>query len=565
MHDVPKYDADFQHFAYVNPDAPKGGTLRLSAIGTYDNFNRYASRGLAAERSGELYDTLYTSSDDELGVYYPLIATQAEYSESWNWVAVDLNPNARFHDGEPITAEDFAFSFQKFLDEGVPQFRRYYADVSVYVEHPHRLIITIAQPDKEKLFSILALPVLPEHFWQDKDFSEPLSVPPVGSSAYYISDYKTGQQITYSLKEDYWGADIPVNKGRYNFEKIIYDYYRDSNVSLEAFKAGEYDLRSESSAKNWATLYTGPAFDNNQIIKDVIPHSIPRPMNALVFNTARPLFSDARVREALAYAFDFEWMNKALFYNAYSRTRSYFQSSPYEATDLPSEEELHYLTPLKAQLPARVFTESYQPPVSEGDGLIRRNLLVAKNLLADAGWIVRNQKLVNAETGEAFTFELMIYTPDQERTALPFQANLKRLGIDMNIRMVDTSQFTNRMRNQDYDMIDRGFNSNQYPSGGLKITWHSEFMDSSYNAASANEPAIDTLTELIAQSQGDGEALAALGPALDRVLQWHFYVIPKWHLSAYWVAYWDKFAKPETRPDYSLGLDTWWSTDAEKR
>ncbi len=563
MHTIPKYAIDFSHFDYVDPNAPKGGTIRFASIGTYDNFNRYASRGVAASRSGELYDALYTSSQDELGVYYPLIATQAEYSETWNWVAVDLHPEAVFHDGKPITAEDFVFSFQKFFDEGVPQFSKYYADVTVTAETTHRVIITLAEPDKEKLFGLLSLPVLPAHFWHDKDFSEPLNSPPVGSGAYYVSDYKLGQQVTYSRVDNYWAENIPVNKGHYNFDEIIYDYYRDSNVALEAFKAGEYDIRTETSAKSWATLYTGPAFERGEIATETIPHSVPQPMSALVFNTQRSLFKDPKVREALAYAFDFEWMNKALFYGQFTRNRSYFQSSPYEAQGLPSQAELAYLEPVRTQIPERVFTESYLPPVSHGDGLIRDNLLHAKRLLEDAGWVVRDQILVNEETGQPFTFELMIYTPDQERTALPFQANLKRLGIDLNIRMVDNSQFINRMRSQDYDMIDRGFNANRYPDGGLKIVWHSDFMDSSYNAAAVSDPAIDTLTEIIAQSQGDSEALAALGPAIDRVLQWNFFVIPKWHLNAYWVAYWKKLDKPETRPDYALGVDTWWSTEIQ--
>ncbi|WP_413111446.1 extracellular solute-binding protein [Thaumasiovibrio sp. DFM-14] len=563
MHTEPKYHADFDHFNYVNPEAPKGGTIKLATIGTFDNFNRYASRGVAASRSGELYDALFLASEDELGVYYPLIATQAEYSDSWDWIAVDINPSARFHDDIPITADDFVFSFDKFMTEGVPQFRKYYEDIRVTAEHAHRLIITLQEPDKEKLFGLLTLPVLPSHYWAGKDFSEPAITPPIGSGAYYIADYKLGQQVTYQLVDNYWAKDLPVNKGRYNFQQIIYDYYRDSNVALEAFKAGEYDFRSESSAKNWATLYQGPPFERGDIITETIPHSIPQAMSALVFNTERTLFQDAKVREALAYAFDFEWMNKALFYGQYSRNRSYFQSSPYEAKGLPNDAELDYLAPFIDQLPPRLFTETYNPPISDGDGLIRNNLLKAKYLLEDAGWVIQNQQLVHQDTGQYFQFELMISTPDQERTALPFQANLRRLGIDMRIRMVDSAQFVNRMRSRDYDMIDRGFNANRYPDGSLTIVWHSNYIDSTYNAAGVQDPIIDSLTMTIAESQGDGEALAALGPALDRVLQWNFFVIPKWHLNAFWVAYWDKFARPSLRADYALGLDTWWSTQVQ--
>ncbi|MGF1683629.1 extracellular solute-binding protein [Photobacterium minamisatsumaniensis] len=555
-----KYASDFTHFDYVNPKAPKGGRVTYAQVGTFDSFNRYASRGVSAAGSDTIYDTLFVPSSDEIDSFYPLIAEKVRYADDYSWMEVDINPKARFHDGEPITAADVAFTFNKFMTQGVAQYKVYFKDVkSVTVTSPLTARIEMTTPNREVLLAMVqGMNVLPEHFWKDKDLSQPLNTPPVGSSAYKISSYKAGQSVTYSLVDDYWAKDLPVNVGRNNFKTIQYDYYRDETVTLEAFKAGEYDIREENVAKFWATMYQGNNFDKGYIVKEEIPHQIPQSMQAFVFNTESPYFSNPKVREALSYAMDFEWMNKSLFYNQYNRTRSYFQNTEYEATGLPSKGELAVLEPIKNKVPARVFTESYEPPITDGSGRIRVQLRKALALMKEAGWEVQNKVMTNVETGEPFSFEILMYSPTTERLAIPVQKNLKLLGIDMKLRTVDTTQYIKRLRDRDFEMVSAGYSANSYPSPNLLIAWNSQFIDSTYNTAGVKDPSIDYLTEQIVKNQENPEKLLELGRALDRVLQWNFFVIPQWHISKFRVASWDKFSRPELRPKYNLGKDTWW-------
>lgn len=564
MRGEPKYPADFTHFEYVNPDAPKRGTLVLHTIGTYDTFHRYAQRGNAAVGSADLYDTLLTASEDEVEMYYGLIAKKVEYPVDHTWIIFHLNPAARFQDGKPITADDVVFSFNKFFNEGVPQFKQYYKNVEqVEALDAQRVQFTLSEGSKELLISLGGLRILPKHYWQDKDFSEPTTDVPVGSGPLTVSDYKMGQYVVYKRLDDYWGKDLPVMKGQLNFDEIRYDYYRDQTVAFEAFKAGEYDFRQESIAKNWATQYTGPQFDKGEIIKEEIPHDIPVGMQCLVFNVQRPFFQDRRVRRALNYALDFEWMNKNLFYDQYTRTRSYFQNTKYEATGLPGEDELTILEPFRGKIPEEVFTEEYNPPVTDGSGNIRPQLRQALRLLKQAGWEIKNKQLVNVRTGEPFEFELLLYSPSFERIAIPIQKNLERMGITMNIRVVDDTQFINRMRNRDFDMISHSYSAFHYPTSDLKIIWHSDYIDYTWNTAGVQNEVVDALVIGIEASQDDDDALLAYGRAFDRVLTWNHYVIPEWHISKFRVAYWNKFSRPEIRPKYALGLYTWW-IDPEK-
>ncbi len=555
-----KYQPDFTHFDYVNPDAPKYGTVTFGQVGTYDNFNRFASRGVAAAASGELYDTLMYSPADEIDAYYPLIAESVRYSDDYTWLELKINPKARFHDGVPITAHDVAFTFDKFMKEGVPQYRIYYQDIkSVTAKDDLTVRIDMAKPNREKLFSFAqSARVLPKHFWQERNLSEPLSEPPVGSGAYKITDYKSGQSVTYSLADDYWAKDLPVNVGRKNFKTIRYDYYRDDTVMLEAFKAGEFDFRLESSAKFWANSYTGANFDNGYIIKQEIPHQKPESTQGFVFNTKSDVFKDPKVREALTYAMDFEWMNKNMFYDQYKRTRSFFQNTDYEAKGLPSEGELAILNQFKDKLPPRLFTEEYQPPVTDGSGRIRSQMRTAFKLLKEAGWELKNKVMVNKQTGEPLSFELLIYSPTTERIAIPVQKNMSLMGIDMKIRTVDTTQYIKRLRDRDFDMVSSPFSENAYPSPNLMIVWNSNYLDSTYNTAGVTDPVVDYLTSEIAKNQQDSAKLLDLGRALDRVLQWGFYIIPQWHSGTYRVAMWDKFERPDVMPKYDLGQDTWW-------
>ncbi len=555
-----KYAADFQHFDYVNPNAPKYGKVTYGQVGTYDNFNRFASRGVAAAATGELYDTLMYSPSDEIDSYYPLIASKVRYSDDYTWLELDINPKARFHDGTPITAKDVAFTFKKFSTEGVPQYRVYYKDIkSVTAKDNLTVRIEMATPNREKMFSFAqSTRVLPEHFWKDHNLAEPLPEPPVGSAAYKITEYKSGQSVTYGLVDDYWAADLPVNVGRNNFAQVQYDYYRDDTVMLEAFKAGEFDLRQESSAKFWANSYTGVNFDKGYIIKEEIPHQKPEATQAFVFNTQSEMFKDPKVREAINYAMDFEWMNKNMFYDQYTRTRSYFQNTDYEAKGLPSKEELAVMEKFKGKIPERAFTEEYQPPVTDGSGRIRKQARIAFKLLKEAGWELKDKVMTHTTTGHPFEFELLIYSPTTERIAIPLQKNLQLLGINMKIRTVDTTQYIKRLRDRDFDMVSSAYSENPYPSPNLMIVWNSNYIDSTYNTAGVMDPVIDQLTMDIAQNQQHPEKLLTLGRVLDRVLQWNFFIIPQWHISQYRVASWDKFERPKTIPKYDLGVDTWW-------
>lgn len=564
MRGEPKYPADFTHFEYVNPDAPKGGTLALHTIGTYDTFHRYAQRGNAAIGSGELYDMLLVASEDEVEMYYGLIAEKVEYPADYTWIIFHLNPAARFQDGKPITAEDVVFSFHKFFDEGVPQFKQYYKNVAqVEALDPQRVKFTLSEGSQEMVISLGGLRVLPKHYWQDRDFSQPTTEVPVGSGPLTINDYKMGQYVVYKRLDDYWAKDLPVMKGQQNFDFIRYDYYRDETVAFEAFKAGEYDFLQESIAKNWATQYAGPQFDKGEIIKEEIAHEIPVGMQCLVFNVQRPIFQDRRVRMALNYALDFEWMNKNLFYDQYTRTRSFFQNTKYEAKGLPGEDELKILEPFRGKIPEEVFTQEYNPPVTDGSGNIRTQLREALALLKEAGWEIQDKKLVNVETGQSFEFELLLYSPSMERVAIPIQKNLERMGITMSIRVVDDTQFINRMRSRDFDMISGSYSASHYPTSDLKIVWRSDYLDYTWNTAGVQDEVVDALVDGIEASQNDDAALLAYGRAFDRVLTWNHYVIPEWHISTFRVAYWNKFTRPEIRPKYALGLFTWW-IDAEK-
>lgn len=559
MHGEPKYPADFQHFDYVNPDAPQGGTLRMHSIGTFDNFHRYATQGIAATGSTSIYDTLMTRSEDETNVLYPLIAEKIEYPKDFSWVIFHINPRARHQDGEAITAEDVVFSFNTFMEKGVPQFRQYFKKVEqAEILDRVRVKFTLSEGSKELIMSLADNVVLPKHYWETRDFSEPLTEVPLGSGAYTISDYKIGQYVVYERLDDYWGRDLPVNRGKLNFDYIRYDYYRDQNVAFEAFKAGEYDIHRENISKNWATLYTGPNFDRGYIVKEEIPHEIPQPMQAFIFNIQRPFFGDRRVRAALNYALDFQWMNANLFYKQYTRTRSYFQNTEYEATGLPSRQERRILEPIRSQISEEVFTEEYNPPVTDGSGNIRPQLRQALQLLRQAGWEIKDRRLVNSRTGEPMEFELLLYSPSMERVAIQVQKNFERMGITMNIRVVDTTQFTNRLRERDFDMISGGYSANYYPDTGLQIVWHSDYIDYTYNTAGVQDPTVDYLIEGIVARQDDEEALLHWGRALDRVLTWNHFVIPQWHISMFRVASWDKFSRPRTRAKYALGIDTWW-------
>jgi len=553
-----KYASGFTHFDYTNPAAPKGGSVTLSAIGTYDNFNRFALRGSPGIGTDTLYDRLFTSSDDESGSLYPLIAEYARYPDNYRWVEVSINPRARFQDGSPITAADAAFTFNMFMTQGVPQFRVFYKGVTAKAISRLTVRFELPQSDRDKMLSLLSSPVFPEAFWKNKNLAEPLSTPPPAGGPYRITAYKVGQSITYSRVKDYWAADLPVNKGRFNFDTIRYDYYLDDNVAFEAFKAGAFDFRAESSAKKWATQYNGNNFEHGYIVKQSVPNTVATDTSWLAFNIQHPQFADRRVREALSLLFDFDWMNKALFYNAYKRVNSYFQNTEYAARHYPDASELEILAPLKGQYPDDVINKIYQPPTTNGSGYDRNKLLQALELLKQAGWELKNQKLVNVKTGKPMRFELMLRSGGNDQWVLPFQHNLARLGITMDVRQVDSSQYLARLRKRDFDMVPTRYPASPVPDTGLQFYWASGYINSSYNTPGVSSPLIDNLIAQINQHQGDQTTLLTLGRVLDRVLLWNYYMIPMWYNASDRYAYWDKFSMPSTRPTYALGFDSWW-------
>lgn len=564
MNGQPKYGPDFTHFDYAFPDAPKGGTVRLAAIGTFDSFNPFIVKGNSADGMGLLFDTLTEQSLDEPFTEYGLLADRIELAPDRSFMTFHLREEARFHDGSPVTAADVAFTFRILVELGNPHYAQYYADVErIDVVDAQTVTFVFKANSSQELPLILGqLPVLSEASWQGRDFSASGLDVPMGSGPYRIGEFKAGQRLTFVRDPGYWGRDLPVNRGRHNFDNIIYDYYRDLTVTLEAFKAGEYDFRQEYNSKQWATGYTGPAVNAGMIRTESVPHKLSQGMQAFVFNTRRAIFADPLVRQALNFAFDFEWSNKNLFYGQYARSTSFFSNSDMASSGLPSEEERAILEPLG--LPAEVYMQEISLPVTDGSGNIRENLRTAADLLRRAGWSVEGGKLV--KDGQPFVFEMLLVQPDFERVVLPFQRNLARLGITMSVRMVDTSQYLERLRGFDFDMIVSSFPQSLSPGNEQRSFWHSASADmpGSRNYCGIKNPAIDTLVDLVIAAP-DRDALILRCKALDRALLWGWYVIPHWH-STYWrVAFWDKFGRPEKLADYGLDFQSWWiDTDKER-
>ena len=561
MHGEPKYGPGFTHFDYADPDAPKGGDVRLSAIGTFDNLNPYILKGVAAVGLGGLFETLMTSSDDEAFTKYGLLAESIEVPDDRSWAAFTLRAEARWHDGRPVTPEDVIWSLETLKTKGHPFYRTYFANIAKAERTGERSVRFTFSGGENRELPLIAgeLPILPRHYWEGREFGKTTLKPPLGSGPYRVKSLDPGRSITYERIKDYWGAEIPVNKGRNNFDTIRYDYYRDTTVALEAFKSGGYDFRIENTSKDWATAYDAPPVRQGLIKLEEIRHQRPTGMQAFVFNTRREIFRDPRVRRALAFAFDFEWSNKNLFYGQYTRTESYFSNSELASTGLPGPEELKILEPLRGQIPDQVFTETYKPPASDGSGNIRRNLRQGLSLLKQAGWVFKDRKLVKAETGLPFSFEILLSQPVWERIALPFVKNLERFGIEARVRTVDAAQYQKRTEDFDFDMTVDVFGQSLSPGNEQRDLWGSEAAgrQGSRNTIGIRDEAVDRLIELVI-SAPDRDSLIHRTRALDRVLLWGHYLIPHWHIRSFRVAYWDKFGRPPTNPKYDLGFDTWW-------
>ncbi|MFW6138531.1 MAG: extracellular solute-binding protein [Spirochaetota bacterium] len=562
-----KYPPGFDHFQYVNPDAPKGGKVKLGVVGTFDSLNPFILKGVTVSGAGLLFDTLTVQSDDEPFSEYGLLAEKMEVPEDRSWVTFFLRPEARWHDGSPVTSEDVIFSFETLMSKGHPFYRAYYESVEkVEKLGKYKVKFVFGEGTNRELPLIMGqLPVFSKAYYSKHPFAKTSLSPPVGSGPYKVVDVKPGRSITYQRDPNYWGRNLPVNKGRYNFDTISFEYYRDETVAIEAFKAGEYDFRLEHIAKVWATAYQGPEYEKGLLIKEELPNNNPAGMQAFVFNTRRSFFKDRKVRWALAHVFDFEWTNKTLFYGAYTRTESYFANSELASDGLPSEAELELLEPFRGRVPEEVFTREYHPPSTDGSGNIRENLRKALGLLREAGWEPRGGVLVNTSTGQPFRLEILIVQPSMERVIVPFKDNLKRLGIQANIRLVDNSQYINRVDNFDFDMIVHTWRQSLSPGNEQRNFWSSKAADTpgSENLAGIKSPAVDALIGKVI-SASDRKTLVVACHALDLVLLWGHYVIPHWHITKYRITYWNKFGRPSIKPKYSLGFtDTWW-VDPEK-
>ena len=564
----PKYPADFTHFDYVNPDAPKAGQIRLAAIGTYDNLNPFILKGVAAAGSLLLYNRLCTKSKDEPFTEYGQLAQSMQMPPDRSWVIFELHPEARWHDGVPISAADVIFSFKTLTTQGIPFFRTFYADVdTVFAIDERRVKFQFQEGTNREMPLIVGqLRILPAHYWQDRDFGATTLEPPLGSGPYKIADFEPGRSITYERVEEYWGRDIPVHKGRHNFDVIRYEYYRDRNVAIEAFKAGEYDYRSLGNSKEWATDYEGFAsVAEGRMVKEAIPHQLIRGMSGFAFNTRREKFKDRRVRRALAYAYDFEWTNKQLFYGLFDRSRSYWGNAALGSAGLPVGREMEILEEYRGRIPEEVFTAEYIPPTTDGSGQNRTNLRSAKKLLAEAGWSVVNGALTHVETGEVMRFEFLLGSSTHERVLGPVVQNLERLGIAATVRTVDAAQYQHRVKDFDYDIISAYWRQTLSPGNEQRNFWSSKASQShgSRNYAGVSDPVVDELIERQIAAP-DRETQVAITRALDRVLLWGHYVIPGSHSSAYRMAYWNKFSHLPEPARNGLGFpDTWW-WDADK-
>ncbi len=570
MHGDLAYPPDFKHFSYVVPNAPKGGTMTLNAIGSYDSFNPFIVKGDAAAMAGSLiYDTLMVHAADEPFSVYGLLAESIETPADRSWVVFRLRKEARWHDGMPVTADDVIWSFQTLREKGLPHYRGYYASVERTEKIDDRTVKFVFKPGENRELPLIVgdLTVLPKHYWESREFEKTTLDPPLGSGPYRIGRFEAGRFLHYERVEDYWGATLPVNVGRWNFDRMAINYFRDSNVATEAFKSGDYDFRAENASKTWATQYDIPPVQDGRIIKRTSPHKRPQGMQAFVFNTRRPIFRNRKLREALGYAFDFEWSNKNLFYGQYTRTRSYFDNSDLAATGVPSGAELAILEAYRDKLPPEVFTTEYNPPATDGSGRNRANLRKAAELLAEAGWKVdeKTRKLAHPDHGP-LVFEVLLYDPQFERIVLPFKKNLGRVGIDVEVRVVDTAQYIRRLDDFDFDVIVGGFGITASPGNELRAYWGSGFADvkGSPNRIGLKDPVVDALIDNVIAAP-DRQSLVQGVRALDRVLQWGHWVIPHWYIAYDRLVYWDKFGMPEVVPDLGVQVfDTWWVDPAKE-
>ncbi len=575
MHGEVKYKPGFTHTDYVNPDAPKGGTLKINDLGTFDSLNPFIIKGspaalLAYLGQSPLYDALMEQSTDEPFSMYGLLAESIERPADNSWVAFNLRKEAKWADGKPVTADDVVWTFNAMMEKGAPFFKAYYGDVkSVETTSPTRVIFKFSHNDNAELPLIISqLAILPKHYWtaEGRDIGNTTLTPPLGNGAYKIGAVSPGRSIEYVRNPDYWGKDLPINKGRNNFDRIVVDYYKDGHVALEAFLAGQYDYRLENTAKLWHTAYNTPPVQDGRIIKEEVKHQRPAGMQAFLYNMRRPVFTDIAVRKALAYAFDFEWSNKQFAYSEYTRTDSYFENSDLAApAGPPTGMELKILEQYRGQISDEVFTTRYQPPKNDGSGNMRESLRTAAKILDDAGWKLGTDGIRANAKGEKLKFEIIDANPMFERWVLPFIANLKKIGVQANFRVLDPAQYQNRMNDFDYDMTVGSIAQSDSPGNEQRDFWESSKADipGSRNYIGIKNKSIDDIIEKIIRAKSR-EELVAYCHALDRILLSGYYVIPHWHTDHFNLAYWKKLERPETLSPLTPGVsDTWWARNQD--
>jgi microcin C transport system substrate-binding protein len=560
-----KYPADFKHFDYVNPDAPKGG--RLSTIGTegrttFDSFNVFLLKGDAAQGLEYLFDTLMTRANDEPDAVYGLAASAAEIAPDGKSVTFQLRPEAKFADGSPLTADDVVFSFDTLKAKGHPRFGIALRDVDkAEASDAHTVRYTFKGDLTRDLPLVIAeLPILSKAYYTAHPFDQTSLEPPLGSGPYAIGEFKAGTYVLFKRRPDYWAKDLPVSVGRFNFDELRYDYFRDRRIELENLFSGNVGLREEFTSLDWATAYENvPAIKDGRIQRATLPDERPSGTQGFFLNTRREQFKDIRVREAMDLAFDFEWSNKNLFYSLYKRTQSFLENSPMKASGLPAPEELKLLEPFRDKLPPEVFAEPYVSPVTDGSGRNRDNLKKAKELLTAAGY-------GGAEAGgKTLKVEILIFEDGFERIIGPYINNLKKIGVDATIRLVDSSQYERRMKSFDFDVAIERYVLRLTPGVELKTYWSSQAakMEGSFNLAGIQDPVLDALTDRAIEAKSRAELVAACR-ALDRVLRAGHYWVPQWYKAAHNIAFWNRYSWPELKAKYDEGIiDTWWY-DADK-
>jgi len=563
------YPPDFQHFAYVNPDAAKGGTFSLMGWGgvtTFDSLNNYILKGDAAQGLELLFDTLMTRAADEPDAAYGLVARGAEVAPDGMSVTFTLRPEAKFNDGSLLTADDVVFSFEMLKTKGHPIYAQTLADVvKAEALDPHTVRYTFkGSLTRDLPLTVADLPIFSKAYYTKHDFAQTTLDPPLGSGPYTVGDVKQGRTISYKRNPNYWATDLPVNRGRWNFDEIRFEYFRDRTAGMEAFKAGTYDFREEFTSKVWATEYDFPAIRAGKVKKEVLPDETPSGTQGFFLNTRREQLKEPLVRKALDLAFDFEWTNRNLFYSLYTRTQSYFENSRMKAMGEPSEPERNLLENLATQVSPETLGPAYLPPKTDGSGSIRDNLEQAGKLLDQAGWTIKNGVRVDAK-GEPLKLEILNFEPAFERVTAPFVKNLQLLGIDASMRMVDPAQYQRRLKSFDFDITTERYQMRNTPGVELRSYFGSAAasMDGSLNLAGITDPAVDALIERVIAAKSRDE-LETAARALDRVLRAGHYWVPHWYKASNTVAYWDKFSRPATKPRFDRGiLDTWWYDSAK--